>query len=259
MNVRYPTNNKATLSKLGDATGASQSFFDGRFNSKQQIVDPFVGGYAFMYWVKLPTWVNDQYPEFKEMSQRSMKDFQGVGDHTLNTVGMALGFNPTEEQVAGGISGDQGFSMQYQEFSGSPITSATNFWVSGIRDPSTNVPTYPRLPGVEGYGAKYHTGELLYVVMRPDVNTGFKAIESAVYYTNVMPTKIIGDYLNYSQGSNDTAVLTQDYTGNRWQGQGVLDYAETVIGSVINTTDHADDFVPTPTDINGGKGTAIVG
>lgn len=192
-----------------------KSFFTGHMNLQKLQFDPFVGGYAFIIWVKVPKWLEETFPGFVAMTQKNFKSFDGISDIDLGTDDYHFGFNSNAYGVATSISkGNTEFTLKHQEYSGSPIKNMYQFWVSSIRDPRTDIATYPTMFGCE-YSAKNHTGELLYIVTRPDVNNvSKKNIEFAAYYTNVFPTKIPLGHLNYSEGDHALVEIDIPFKGN---------------------------------------------
>jgi hypothetical protein len=212
-------------------------FYNGSVNTIDNLYDPFVGGYAFIKWLKLPTWVTSRFENFEGLSERSMKEFSGLSDATISAATVQLGFSPTEVSYAAGISMDAGFSLTHQEFSGTPLSSAYSFWVGGIRDPITNVSDYWQYANVNAkeYGAQYHSGVLLYVVTRPDArnNVSENVVEFASLYTNVIPTKLPMEHFNYSGGSNDTKTYTQEFFGKRHIGKKVMELGRQVHKTMI--------------------------
>lgn len=64
------------------------------------------------------------------------------------------------------------------------------------------------------YAAANHTGELMYIVTRPDANNVTKHnIEFAAYYTNVIPKTIPLGHFNFTEGTHDLAQLSIEFSG----------------------------------------------
>lgn len=215
--------------RVFDSTIAqSSSFFTGAVNDQTMEFDPLVTGYAFIIWTKLPTWLTSQYPGFKAMTQKNFTGFSGLEDMELNVLDYEHTFNGNNHQVSGGITkNNTGFTLTHKEYSGSPIGNMYTFWVSSISDPRTGIATYPKQFGVP-YAAKNHTGELLYIVTRPDANNvgdSTRNIEKAVYYTNVMPTTIQLDHFNYTLGQHETVDYQQPFKGTMHMSAAVSDFA----------------------------------
>jgi len=223
------------------------SFFTGSLDLQNLKFDPFVTGYAFIIWVKVPTWVDKAYPSFRQMTQNNFKSFDGLSDISLNSATYAHSFNGNEYNFASNITKENTeFTLKHQEYSGSPIKNMYQYWVTGIRDPLTNIATYPTLAEGENlkYAAKNHTGSLLYIVTRPDANnvTG-KNIEFAAYYTGVYPTKIPLSHLNYSQNDNNGVEIDMPFKGNMYISPKVDEYAQSKLSEIF-TFELEEDFTP---------------
>lgn len=208
----------------------SNSFFTGGLNLQKLEFDPLVTGYAFIIWVKVPTWVNSAFPGFRSMTEKNFKGFDGLSDIELQTQSYQYGFANNDYNVAAGITkGNTEFTIKHQEYSGNPIKNAYTYWVSGIADPETGIPTYPVVHGLD-YAAKNHTGALLYIVTRPDANNvSMNNIEFAAYISNVMPTKIPLGHFNYSQGSHDLVEIDIPLKGNLHIGPKVDAFAHKML------------------------------
>ena len=212
-----------------------EGFYTGHMNLQTLPFDPLITGYAFIIWTKVPKWLEELFPGFKAMTQKNFKSFSGIDDMTLNTASYNFSFNNNEYKVNAAIEkGNTAFSLTHQEFSRSPIKNMYQAWVSGISDPRTGIATYPKQFGME-YAAKNHTGELIYIVTRPDANNvDKKNIEFAAYYTNVMPTKIPLSHFNYDQGTHDAPTITQDFVGNMNISPNVDNYAAEILKSTYS-------------------------
>lgn len=194
---------------------AQANFFTGGFNTTEIQRDPLISGYAFIAWLKVPTWVKQEYPSFAETYEKNFRAFNGMQDIDLSTVSITEGFSNSENHFAGQMQNFQGFSLTAREYSGSPIRNSVTHWTTGIRDPRTNIARYPREYNLD-YSARNHTGELLYVVTRPDadnVNANGKNIEFACLWTMVMPTRVPLSHLNFTAGSNDVSELELPFVG----------------------------------------------
>jgi hypothetical protein len=148
----------------------------------------------------------------------------------MTTESVSSGFNANEYHIAGGIQkANTDFTIKFQEYSGSPVRAMFQYWVSGMRDPETGLATYVAATG-GNYGAKHHTGELLYIVTRPDAhNANGNNIEFAAYYTSVMPTKIALNHLNYSIGDRTAVEIDMPFKGNLHMSPRVDALAETML------------------------------
>lgn len=212
-------------------TSGATSFFNGSVSHGKNMKDPYVSGYAFIKWIKTPTWIaSDQGVEFRQLTERNFKAFSGLSDMTMDTGAITAGFTNNELSFAKGtVQKTEGFTLKYQVKSAADIDKTYNRWVSGIRDPKTGIATYPKQSGL-AYHSDNHTGILLYVVTRPDADN-FGAgpdksnIEFAALYTHVMPTKIFLDHFNYSNGDHEFFEKEQEFKGVMNIGQAVEKFA----------------------------------
>lgn len=207
-------------------------FYNGHMNLQTLEFDPYVTGYSFVIWTKIPFWVRQTFPGFKAMTEKNFKGFQGLENMELTTNDYMHTFNGNNYRTAASITkGNTGFQMTHQEFSGSPIKNMYQYWVSGIRDPRTGIATYPKIFNCE-YKAKNHTGELMYIQTRPDANNvGKNNIEFAAYYTAVMPTRIPVDHHNYTMETHEEVQIEQDFAGNMEISPRVNEYAKTLLNT----------------------------
>jgi hypothetical protein len=208
-----------------------ESFFNGYVAHGSNAKDPYVSGYAFVKWIKVPRWLGaDEGREFKQLTERNFKGFSGLSDLQMDTGAVTAGFTANELSFAKGtVQKPEGFTLKYQVKSGADIDKYYNEWVSGIRDPKTGIATYPRKTGMP-YHSDNHTGILLYVVTRPDADNFEKKadgsnIEFAALYTHVMPTKMMLDHYNYEAGSHEFSEKEQEFKGYMNFGQAVEAFA----------------------------------
>lgn len=210
----------------------NNSYFTGALNLQKLEFDPLITGYAFIIWTKIPVWVNSKFPGFMAMTQKNFKSFDGISDIELQTAAYNYGFANNEYNVAVGITkGNTEFTLKHQEYSGSPIKNSYTWWVSGIFDPETGMSPYAKYFGLD-FAAKNHTGSIMYINTRPDVNNVERAnIEFSAYYTNVFPTKLPIGHFNYSQDAHDLVEIEQPFKGTMHIGPKVDAYAKMLLNS----------------------------
>lgn len=227
------------------------SFFTGVDDQVNLYLDPIVTGYAFIYWVDLPNWFEKDadLKYFKQLSEKNFRSFQGINSIELNTSQLQTGFAGHEINVVTGISRQNTeFQIGHKEFSGSPMTKMYQKWISMIRDPRTGVALYPKLYNVE-YGARNHSGQLLYIMTRPDAtNAGKNVVEYACFYSNVVPTNVPLDSLyNFEIGSQDSPQIEITFKGFPEMGPNVNAYAEKILKEKImskNGDINGNSFIP---------------
>lgn len=202
------------------------------------LMDPLTTGYAFIKWIRLPFWFekNDDLKHFATLTENAFKSFSGVNDIELQTNSRQTGFaNRSIESVSGISNSNTDFQMEFDEYSGSPFRNMIWLWINMVRDERTGLARYPEIYNCE-YGARNHTADLLYIMVRPDAdNIGNKnRIEYAAYYTNVFPKNVPDSSLyNYSLGSNDNPRITLQFSGFCERGPAINAYALKVLDDVV--------------------------
>lgn len=231
------------------------SFFTGVDDQMNLYMDPIVTGYAFIYWVDLPFWFEKDadLKNFKALTEKNFRSFQGVSSIELQTGTVQTGFAGHEINVATGIQRQNTeFQIGHKEFSGSPMTKMYQKWISMIRDPRTGISLYPKLYNCE-YGARNHSGQLLYIMTRPDAtNSGHNVVEYAAFYSNVMPTNVPLDSLyNFEIGNQDSPTIEISFKGFPEIGPNVNAYAQKILNEKIMNSE-GESFIPFVDSYNSG-------
>lgn len=232
---------KTITNDLEKIQGTSSSFFTGVEDEINLFMDPYVSGYAFVYWLELPSWFekDEDLKYFKQLTQKSFRSFQGISPLDLNTATHQTGFNGNEINVVTNITrGNTDFTMSYKEYSGTPIRKMYQKWISMIRDHRTGTALYPKLFNVD-YGARNHSAKLMYIVTRPDVtNTQKDIVEFAIMYSNVIPVNVPLDSLfNFEIGNQDSPTVDINFKGFPEFGPDVEKYAKKILSEKIINKD----------------------
>lgn len=229
--------NEGLRTYVGNAENSN--FFAGTWDFDQSNLDnydPFVSGYAYIFWTKLPSFFPEKIRKrFKHMTEKNFKSLSGSSDLTLDFESITGGFAGNSYDAATNLKkGEGGFTLKHQEYMGSPIRELYEYWVTGIRDPETGLATYHgRLGDSKScpyYSSRFHSGELLYIVTDPaGAAGGAQSIEYACYYTNVIPTKVPQSHLDYSSGEHGTVEIDQEFKGVWHRSKRINDVAARLI------------------------------
>lgn len=238
---------KTISTDLAKIYGTNNSVFTGVDDQVNLYLDPIVTGYGFIYWVQLPSWFeqDDDLKYFRQFSQKNFRSFNGIGSLELQTVENQTGFAAHDISVVTGIQRQNTeFQIGHKEYSGSPMTKMYRKWISLIRDPRTNLAVYPKLYNIE-YGARNHSGQLLYIMTRPDAtNTGHNTVEFAQFYSNVVPTNVPNDSLyNFEIGNQDSPEIEITFKGFPEMGPNVDKFAQKILDERIMTSS-GDAYLP---------------
>ena len=233
---------------------SSDNMFTGVWNLNQDNLDrmdPFTTGYAAIIWTRLPAFLDygnsSATKQFKALTERNFKSFSGLSDLTLDTDQLSHGFTGNELPVATNIKKENTtFTLRHYELSGSPVRELYQLWIAGIRDPETGLATYNgylnNSDSAHMYSMKNHTGELLYVVTDPSFAAGGhgNGIEFACYYTNVFPTKIPMDHLNYTSGDHSLPEIDIEFRGNFHMSKSINEMAVKAMKTYQITKSYGD-------------------
>ena len=238
---------KTIKTNLDFVSGTNNTVFTGVDDLVNMNLDPYVSGYAFIYWVQLPSWFekDQDLKYYKQLSQKNFRSFQGMSPIELQTAQHQMGFAAHEFDVATGINrGGNEFTIAHKEYRGGVMRKLYQKWISMIRDPRTGIALYPKRFDVE-YGSRNHTGQLLYIVTSPDVtNTGKNIIEHSVFYSNVLPTNVPLDNLyNFEIGNQESPTIEITFKGVPEFGPDVDEYAKRILDSQIMNTS-GDSYLP---------------
>lgn len=238
---------KTIYTDLSSLSGTNNTVFTGVDDLVNLNFDPYVNGYAFIYWVSLPSWFekDQDLKKFKQMTQKNFKSFQGISDIQLNTVQLQTGFAGHNFDVVGDVNRDNtDFTISHKEYSGGIMRKMYQKWITMMRDPRTGTALYPKLYGVD-YGAKNHTGQLLYIVTRPDVtNSGKHNVEFAIFYSNVFPTNVpLGTLYPFELGQQDSPSVDIQFKGFPEIGPDVEDWAQKILNEKIMSPS-GDSYIP---------------
>ena len=201
-------------------------------------LDPFVNGYAFLYWVSLPSWFEQDkdLENFKVLTQKTMVSINGINDLELVDGDQPYGFAGNSVSNPTGVTrGNTDITIGFKEYSGTPITKSIRKWISYIRDPNTGIATYPKEFNVE-LSAANHTGQFLLIFMRPDVtNVDHDNIEKAFLCSHVYPLNAPYSTLySYELGSqNSPDSVEVNFKVVPLEGKAVDDYARKILKEEI--------------------------
>jgi hypothetical protein len=110
---------------LSVVAGTNNSVFTGVDDEVNKWLDPYVSGYAFIYWVELPSWFekDEDLKYFKQLSQINFRSFQGVNAIDLGTNQITTGFAGHETNIVAGVQrNNTEFQIQHKEYSGGVMT-----------------------------------------------------------------------------------------------------------------------------------------
>jgi hypothetical protein len=151
------------------------------------VADPYITGYHFIYFAKLPAGLADYTPmndqEIQNLLAGACLSVTPPGG-TLNKVEFT-GLGGIKWSVPGTIDYGNSVSVKFLEFNGTPILNIFHGWVKMIRDYRTGVASLEDGSEGGGYSKGTYAGIMYYWTTAPDART----VEYYAAYDGVFPTK----------------------------------------------------------------------
>jgi hypothetical protein len=202
-------------------TAVAENPFDRRFGGTSSgVADPYVSGYHFIYFKKLPDqlaknvgWVDSGTTPSTQSKFKDIGDIQNTLSATCQSVTPPGGtLNKAEFTGLGGskwsvpTNFDYGntLTVKFLEFSSTPIMKIFHGWIKMIRDYRTGV---SNLVGND-YTKSQYTGTMLYWTTKPDGKT----VEYSACYTGCFPTKDPQDLYSGDIGAYDKVEVDMEFS-----------------------------------------------
>lgn len=158
----------------------------------------FESGYSFLVMMDIPKFLkylvstNSEYATiintYAHILEFEFRGLTGIDNMNADTGQLTNGINSINIINKVNKQSDASISMSYQEKLGSTITKAHELYLSGIKDPRTEVKTYHGLieGGVLEAGYENEIFKMMYIV----ADNTLKNLEKAIYYTAAQPTEV---------------------------------------------------------------------
>ena len=152
------------------------------------VADPYVSGYHFIYFAKLPTMLAEyaQLPDIgtvKNLLAGACLSVTPPGG-TLNKVEFT-GLGGTKWAVPANVDYGNSVSVKFLEFNGTPILNIFHGWIKMIRDYRSGTTALIDGDSLGGYTKSTYAGIMYYWTTAPDART----VEYYAAYDGVFPTK----------------------------------------------------------------------
>lgn len=176
--------------------------FTRKFGGVDNSVDPYLTGYHFISFSKLPsallnyinsyrgTAVLTKETDIKNILESSVLSVTTPGK-SVNKVDL-VGLGGVTWGAVGNVTQDTTLSMRFLEYSGLPIHSIFHGWVRMLRDSRYGIST------LANYGKVNYASNVYYWTTQPDGET----VEYAACYTGVFPLKDPGEVHSSDVNSN---------------------------------------------------------
>ena len=151
------------------------------------VADPYLTGYHFIYFAKLPSGLAD----YTRMSNTEIQNLLAGACLSVTPPGGTLnkveftGLGGTKWSVPGSVDYGNSVSVKFLEFNGTPILDIFHGWIKMIRDYRTGVTALEDGDQGGGYTKATYAGIMYYWTTAPDART----VEYYAAYDGVFPTK----------------------------------------------------------------------
>lgn len=191
-------------------------------NSLRQY-DPLKGGYNRIFFVKMPTFMEKIMPaqtkQVRHILEYGFTKIDGIANTTLEFEQLTGGYAGKSFDVATQAKDEtQNLTISLYEFSGSPIRTYTDMWISGISDQYTGLGHYHGALDMDAnlrYAQYNHVAEAIYIATDPTGRSN--NIEYACLLTNMMPKSVKKDHFNYESGSHPIVATDIEFTAVKYE------------------------------------------
>lgn len=221
-----------------DKNMSSFSYFLGGVDVTHQNLtqfNPFIRGYARLFMYRPPYYMEKAFPEltnrFKAYIETGCRSVSGISDLSVNFVDFEGGFGSQTFSNPSATSDDtKSITVNLYELSGSPAREFIETWISGVRDPRTNVAHYHGYVAGPGeditdekveYSEANHSAEFIYYVMDPTC----KRLEYACLLAHCFPSGSPRDHLNFETNSHDNAEYSIEFNCTKYESRYINDIA----------------------------------
>ena len=221
--------------------GPNTNFYNGADDLVNLNFDPILpSSRAFIWWVQLPSWFekDPDLKNYKAICEKNFRGLSGISDIELQSVTQNVGFANHDVNYASGMQrGNTNFTISHKEYMGSPMRKMYYKWTNYIMDNRTNRSLYSEVFDVD-YGARNHTGQLLYMTVRPNfADKKRKTVEFAMLWTNVYPTMTPLSIYNFELGDQNSPTLDIPFNGVPEISPEVEEYAQKILVEKILSND----------------------
>ena len=183
--------------------------------------NPYETGYAAFIICQMPKFMealgkyNTEYNKliqnWAHIIEYEFKSFDGLEDITADTIQLGDDLNSINVINRVNMQSASKFTLSYDEKSGSPLTKFAKLYLTGIKDPRTQVKTYHGLiqNGIMEPGFENEVFTFLFIT----TDNTMREVEHAVLIVGAQLDSANNDMYNYSKGSIDKASVNVAFNG----------------------------------------------
>jgi hypothetical protein len=183
--------------------------------------NPYETGYAAFIICQMPKFIqelaryNSEYYKlmvnWAHIIEYEFKSFDGLQDISADTIQLGDDLNNINVISKVNMQSASEFSLTYDEKSGSPLTKFAKLYLTGIKDPRTQVKTYHGLIHGQGYTPGFEKEVFTFLFINTD-NTMLK-VEAAYLLIACQLNSADTDMYNYTKGDIGKRETTVKFSG----------------------------------------------
>lgn len=220
--------------------------------------NPYETGYAAFVICEMPKFMQalaDQDDGYKKLVQNfahiieyEFKSFDGLQDINADTITLGDDLNNINVINKVNMQSASEFSLTYDEKSGSPITKFSKLYLTGIKDPRTQVKTYHGLihSGLMEPGFENEVFTFLYI----NTDNTMRHVEAAYLLIGCQLNSADTDMYNYTKGSIDKREVTVKFSGYPISSPMVDRAAQDILTYLISADAGARQIIFNSNDFN---------
>lgn len=220
--------------------------------------NPYETGYAAFVICEMPKFMQALAEQdagyqklvnnFAHILEYEFKSFDGLQDINADTITLGDDLNSINVINKVNMQSASEFSLTYDEKSGSPITKFCKLYLTGIKDPRTQVKTYHGLihNGLMEPGFENEVFTFLYI----NTDNTMREIEAAYLLIGCQINSADTDMYNYTKGSIDKREVTVKFSGYPISSPMVDRAAQDILTYLISAEAGARQIIFNSNDFN---------
>lgn len=219
----------------------------------------YESGYGFLFVLSGPEFCEklaqqnqnyaNLYENFKHILALEFKGIDGIENITSDTLDITDGISSLN--ILGKIQQQSAsqVTFRFQERSGSPITKFISWYLTGIRDPRTQVKTYHGLVD-QGYEPDY--SKEIFTLLYINTDNTAKKVENAYLFLAAQPTQAETSIYNSEKGQIEFKEVSVEFNCFTVTGPQINTRAEQVLAKMNTVTQFTStdgEFMYTGTDL----------
>jgi len=227
--------------------------------------NPYETGYAAFIICQMPEFIerlvkkNQSYEKlvrnWAHIVEYEFKSFEGLEDMSAEVITLGDDLNSLNVISKVNMQSASEFSLTYDEKSGSPLTKFAKLYLSGIKDPRTQVKSYHGLihSGIMEPGFEHEVFTFLFIA----TDNTMRKVESAYLLIGCQLNSADTSMYNYTKGDIQKKEVTVKFSGYPVQSRYIDMAAQDILSFLLSTDAGARQIIINSNDFN-YSGTDII-